>query len=453
MSFCNLDIWINKNIKSLQYKEPTEIQKLAIPHILSNKGDLIGISKTGSGKTASFCLPILNELAKDPSSVFAIIVEPTRELALQVIEKLNVYTLGFNLRSSLIIGGEDYIKQLIDLDKSPHIIVCTPGRLADLINNNKINLLENLKYFVLDEFDQLFNDTMAPKIKEISSKLPLDRTNLLFSATFDKKLITNDLISSSLNLNIENKNDLNMTVFYSNQDFTFIDKCNNLLNIENEENLDSVRNNERLFIEKTVEKLDQKYIAVPPSLKEVYLTYLLNTICKNKSIIIFVQTCRNCQFLYELLTLFSFKVSTVHSKLSQSLRFSDLQKFKGNKTTILVATDLACRGLDITQVDYVINYDIPRNPVDYIHRVGRTARAGRDGTSISFLTPSDVDLIVEIEKYINKKLTELEINEDEAIKLLTSVSQGKKMIYIKLQDNKKLSSSQEISKKKFKITK
>ncbi len=434
MAFCGLDKWILRNITSLKYKEPTQIQNMIIPHILQNKGNIIGISKTGSGKTAAFCLPIINELAKDPTSVYAIIVEPTRELALQVIEKLNIYTIGFNLRTSLIIGGEDYIKQLLDLDKAPHIIVCTPGRLADLINNNKVPLIENVKYFVLDEFDQLFNDTMLPKVEEISSKLPKDVHNLLFSATFDKSKITMNLIHDSLS--IDNK--LNIPVYYSYDNNIFI-----------EDHLSNVDDKEKEFIEKTVSTLTQQYLTVPPTLKELYLIQLLNKQCRNKSLMIFVQTCKTCQFLYELLTLFSYKVSAVHSKLSQKLRFSDLQKFKSSKTSILIATDLACRGLDIPQVDFVINFDLPRNPVDYIHRVGRTARAGKIGTSISFVTPVDVELVLEIEKYINKTLTELEFDEDEAMKQLSSVSQGKKMIHIKLQDNKKISDLSKKPKRKF----
>lgn len=435
MSFCGLDTWLNRNVRSLKYSKPTNIQLKVIPSILNNTSssvDLIAISKTGTGKTASFCLPLLHQLAKDPTSVYAIILEPTRELALQVIEKFSIYSVGFNLRTSLIIGGEDYIKQLHDLDKSPHIIVATPGRLSDLISNGKISLIENLKFFVLDEFDQLMNDTIRPKIEEIVKFLPEDRSNLLFSATYESKYITNDLLSTVLKKNMNS-----VKVIYENDD-----KVDDANLDKNEDNLiepSKINDNiENIIKELTVSSLSQKYLLVPPTLKELYLIRLLNTICKSKSVIIFVQTCKTSQILYELLLLFNFKASTIHSKLSQSHRFSDFQKFKSNKNNILVATDLACRGLDIPHVEFVINFDLPRNPIDYIHRVGRTARAGRLGTAISFVCPSDVQLILEIEKFVKVKMEEMDFDEDEAMKLLSSVSKGKKMILMKIYDNKRL---------------
>lgn len=435
MSFCGLDTWLNRNVRSLKYSEPTNIQLKVIPSILNNTSssiDLIAISKTGTGKTASFCLPLLHQLAKDPTSVYAIILEPTRELALQVIEKLSIYSVGFNLRTSLIIGGEDYIKQLHDLDKSPHIIVATPGRLSDLISNGKVALIENVKFFVLDEFDQLMNETIRPKIEEIVKFLPEDRSNLLFSATYESKYITNDLLSTVLKKNMNS-----VKVIYENDDE--VDDENYNKNNENIIEPSKINDNiENIINELTVSSLSQKYLLVPPTLKELYLIRLLNTICKSKSVIIFVQTCKTSQILYELLLLFNFKVSTIHSKLSQSLRFSDFQKFKSNKNNILVATDLACRGLDISHVEFVINFDLPRNPIDYIHRVGRTARAGRLGTAISFVCPSDVQLILEIEKFVKIKMEEIDFDEDEAMKLLGSVSKGKKMILMKIYDNKRL---------------
>jgi len=450
MSFCGLDTWINRNIKSLKYSNPTKIQSKVIPYILNNTSsststDLIAISKTGTGKTASFCLPILNELAKDPTSIYAIILEPTRELALQVIEKLSIYSIGFNLRTSLIIGGEDYIKQLHDLDKSPHIIVATPGRLADLISNDKVSLIENVKFFVLDEFDQLLNETIRPKVGEIVKYLPDERCNLLFSATYECKYITSDLLSCVLNKDMRRVNVIyeNEELFGNSNDCKDSNEYDNIVNIDNSKEVNKIKpiiedNIESIIKELTVSSLSQKYLLVPPTLKELYLIRILNTDCKSKSIIIFVQTCRTSQILYELLLLFNFKVSTIHSKLNQSTRFSDFQKFKSNKNNILVATDLACRGLDIPHVEYVINFDLPRNPIDYIHRVGRTARAGRSGTAISFVSPSDVELILEIEKFAHIKMSEVEFNEDEAMKLLNSVSKGKKMILMKIQDNKRL---------------
>lgn len=435
-SFCGLENWISKNTQCLQYKTPTKVQEKIIPHILNNKGNLIGISKTGTGKTAAFCLPILDELAKDPSSVFAIIIEPTRELALQVVEKLNVYSVGFNLRVSMIIGGEDYINQMLDLDKLPHIIVSTPGRLAELLVEDKINLIENVKYLVLDEFDQLFNDTMIGKIEYIAGKIKNNesRVNLLFSATYSNETLPLNEIKSRIPIGLCSDNNSEMV-------------SNNILNdytVYYFDDIDVVGTGN-----KTSDTLLEQYVTVPALLKELYLAYLLKTTCKlkNKSVIIFVQTCVVCQYLSEILQMLSFKVSAIHSKIPQKLRFSELKKFKNNETRILVSTDLACRGLDIQQVDYVINYDIPRNPVDYVHRVGRCGRSFENGggLSISFITPVDVEMILAVEKYTNKKLTELEINEDEAMKELSIISKCKKMIRVKLNNNKRLNKKNNIN--------
>ena len=166
-----LEKWIKKVINYLSYKEPTIVQKYIIPQILNDKS-VIAISKTGTGKTASFCLPILSELSKDPYGLYSIILEPTRELVLQVEEKLKLFSTGFNLRMCSIIGGEDYTTQLKGLDKIPHIIIATPGRLVTFLENNSIKLIQNLKYFVLDEFDQLLNDTIKPDVDKIITFLP-----------------------------------------------------------------------------------------------------------------------------------------------------------------------------------------------------------------------------------------------------------------------------------------
>ena len=177
-----LERWIKKVITYLSYKEPTEVQKYVIPQILKNK-NVIAISKTGTGKTASFCLPILSELSKDPFGLYAIILEPTRELVLQVEEKLKLFSTGFNLRMCSIIGGEDYTTQLQELDKIPHIIIATPGRLVSFLENNYVKLIQNLRYFVMDEFDQLLDETIKPDIDKIITYLPDDRITLFFSAT------------------------------------------------------------------------------------------------------------------------------------------------------------------------------------------------------------------------------------------------------------------------------
>ena len=181
-SSLGLDNFLLKNINYLSYIKPTPVQKFSIPLILKNNS-LIAISKTGTGKTASFCLPLLQILSQNPFSLFSIILEPTRELAIQTLEKLKIYSTGFNLRVNLIIGGMDYTEQINELEKIPHIIIATPGRLKTLLENNSIKLVENLKFLVLDEFDQLLNDSIKGDIMEIINYLPENRKTLFFSAT------------------------------------------------------------------------------------------------------------------------------------------------------------------------------------------------------------------------------------------------------------------------------
>lgn len=410
-SFCGLDKWISNNTRQLRYENPTKIQSTIIPHIINKNENLIAISKTGTGKTASFCLPILNKLAKSPSSIFAIILEPTRELALQVIEKLKIYSVGFNLRTSLIIGGENYINQLQDLDKLPHIIVATPGRLFELIEENKVLLLENVQYIVLDEFDQLLNKTMHDKVKYICDQVinNEDINFLMFSATYDNgksEQIIKETISCKESI---------LT-------FQFDDDVTEQLKIDNNPN-------------KTRANITESYITVNPALKELFLTYMLKTNFKKSSLIIFVQTCQSCQYLFEILKLLDFKVSSIHSKLPQNVRFNELRRFRENQTNILVATDVACRGLDIQQVDYVVNYDVPRDPTDYVHRVGRCGRKiDSSGVAVTFVTQYDVEFILKIEEYNNKKLQELEIDEEAAMKELSIISRCKKMVNVKIKN-------------------
>ena len=179
---------------------------------------------------------------------------------------------------------------------------------------------------------------------------------------------------------------------------------------------------------KTVKELTQKYMLVPEKTKELYLIYIMKHFFKKKYTIIFVSSCRKCHFISMLFELFSFKVSTIHSKIPQKKRFESLEKFKGRINNILIATDVASRGLDIPEVDLVLNYDIPRNPDDYIHRVGRTARAGNLGMSLSFITQFDIDLVLAVENSIEKKLEEYKVNDDDVLKYLSIVSNGIKVV-------------------------
>ena len=266
-----LEKWIKKVIKYLSYKEPTEVQKYIIPQILNDKS-VIAISKTGTGKTASFCLPIISELSKDPFGLYAIILEPTRELVLQVEEKLKLFSTGFNLRMCSIIGGEDYTTQLKELDKIPHIIIATPGRLVSFLENNYVKLVQNLRYFVMDEFDQLLDETIKPDIDKIITYLPDDRITLFFSATI---MQTKEELKKYLG-----KNDKEEIYYYNNNTD---EKLEDLIKNENEldktKEKDGNKKSSKIIPLKIKNRINEdislKYILVPQKLKEHYLLYLL----------------------------------------------------------------------------------------------------------------------------------------------------------------------------------
>ena len=431
-----LEKWILKIIKYLSYKEPTEVQKYVIPQILKDKS-VIAISKTGTGKTASFCLPILSELSKNPFGLYSIILEPTRELVLQVEEKLKLFSTGFNLRMCSIIGGEDYTTQLKELDKIPHIIIATPGRLVSFLENNYIKLVDNLRYFVMDEFDQLLDDTIKPDIDKIITYLPDDRITLFFSATI---MQTKEELKKYLG-----KNDKDEIFYYNNNTDEKIDDIIKDTNINKEKNKDNDKDDKDKEIKKKNkiiplkiknrinEDISLKYILVPQKLKEHYLLYLLRNRYKETNTLIFVNHVKQCDFLYNLCKLFEIKVSHLHSKMTQKNRREDLQKFKGSMTNILISTDLASRGLDIKQCDLVINFDIPLSSLTFIHRAGRTGRIGNKGLCISLVSQYDVEVLNGIEEDLNADFKEIEdIDQDEIMVDTGLVSKGIKLTKMKM---------------------
>ena len=423
-----LEKWILKIIKYLSYKEPTEVQKYVIPQILKDKS-VIAISKTGTGKTASFCLPILSELSKNPFGLYAIILEPTRELVLQVEEKLKLFSTGFNLRMCSIIGGEDYTTQLKELDKIPHIIIATPGRLVSFLENNYIKLVQNLRYFVMDEFDQLLDDTIRPDIDKIITYLPDDRITLFFSATI---MQTKEELKKYLG-----KNDKEEIYYYNNNTDEKIEdliKHNNDLNKTKEKDENKKSKIIPLKLKNRInEDISLKYILVPQKLKEHYLLYLLRNRYKETNTLIFVNHVKQCDFLYNLCKLFEIKVSHLHSKMTQKNRRDDLQKFKGSMTNILISTDLASRGLDIKQCDLVINFDIPLSSLTFIHRAGRTGRIGNKGLCISLVSQYDVEVLNGIEEDLDADFKEIEdIDQDEIMVDTGLVSKGIKLTKMKM---------------------
>lgn len=389
--------WTIQTCNELGMKKPTPVQRYCIPRILSGQ-DVLGLAQTGSGKTAAFALPILHRLAEDPYGVFCLVVTPTRELAFQLAEQFRALGSCLNLRCAVIVGGMDMINQTKTLMQRPHVVIATPGRIKVLIEQNPDipPVFSRTKFLVLDEADRVLDVGFEEELKAIFQCLPKNRQTLLFSATMTSNLQT--LLELSAN----------KAYFYEAYEGF-----------------------------KTVESLKQQYIFIPKNVKDVYLQYILSKIkdIGVRSAIIFVSTCRSCQLLGLLLEELEIDASALHSYKSQSLRLSALHKFKSGQVPILVATDVASRGLDIPTVDLVVNYDIPRYPQDYVHRVGRTARAGRGGLAISFVSQNDVELIHEIEAVLGKQLEKFDCKENEVLDDISKVYKAKRVASMKMMDD------------------
>ncbi|TRM61874.1 P-loop containing nucleoside triphosphate hydrolase protein [Schizophyllum amplum] len=361
-------------LEQMQFKTPTEIQTQALPHALEGR-DIIGVASTGSGKTAAFALPILQKLWDDPKGLFACVLAPTRELAYQISQQFEALGSTMGVRCAVIVGGTDIMAQKVALAKRPHIIVATPGRLDDHLEKTKGFNLRGIKFLVLDEADRLLDMDFGPVIDKILKVIPKERTTYLFSATMTTKVAKLQRASLSNPVRVE------VNTKYQ-----------------------------------TVDTLLQYYLLMPLKEKDTMLVYLANTLAQN-SIMIFTRTVNDASRLSIILRTLGFPAVPLHGQLSQSQRLGALAKFKSGGRKVLVATDVASRGLDIPSVDIVINFDIPTHSKDYIHRVGRTARAGRAGKSITFVTQYDVEFVMRIEKVIGKKM-ELWPSDEEEVSLL-----------------------------------
>nr|GMD86309.1 DEAD-box ATP-dependent RNA helicase 36 [Ipomoea batatas] len=372
ISFSDLGLaeWALQTCKELGMKKPTPVQRHCIPRILAGQ-DVLGIAQTGSGKTAAFALPLLHLLAQDPYGVFALVVTPTRELAYQLAEQFRALGSCLNLRCVEVVGGMDSINQAKTLMRRPHVVIATPGRIKTLLQQNPDipSIFSKTKFLVLDEADRVLDVGFEEELKVIFQCLPKNRQTLLFSATMTSELQT--LLELSVN----------KAYFYEAYEGF-----------------------------KTVESLKQQYLLTPSNIKEVSLFCVLSKMedMGIRSAIVFVSTCRTCHFLSLLLEELDLEAAALHSFKSQSLRLSALHKFKSGKVPILLATDVASRGLDIPTVDLVINYDLPRYPRDYVHRVGRTARAGRGGLAASIMMDDGTKSEREIELVCSRRMNAYE---------------------------------------------
>jgi ATP-dependent RNA helicase RhlE len=353
-------------LKEEGYSSPTPIQEKAIPFILSGK-DLLGCAQTGTGKTAAFAIPILQLLSKPHAvkigdkPIRALILTPTRELAIQIEESFRAYGKKLRLKHLVVFGGVSQVPQTNALERGTDILVATPGRLLDLINQGFINL-KDIEIFVLDEADRMLDMGFVHDVKRVITKLPQKRQTLFFSATMP------DEIKSLANAILINPEKVEVTPVSSTADTI----------------------NQSLFF---VEKANKKS--------------LLANILKDqdiKSALVFTRTKHGADKVVKDLVKIGIKAEAIHGNKSQNARQRALTNFKDRSTRVLVATDIAARGIDVDELTHVINYELPNIPETYVHRIGRTGRAGLSGVALSFCEQEEVPYLKDIQKLIGKKI-------------------------------------------------
>lgn len=356
-------------VKKAGYETPTPIQAQAIPHLLQGK-DLLGCAQTGTGKTAAFALPILNNLAKGSSltqhpaqakNVQCLILAPTRELALQIFQNFNDYSVGLNLKIAVVYGGVSIGPQIKAVQNGVDILIATPGRLLDLVQQNKLSL-KQVKIFVLDEADRMLDMGFIQDIRKILLMIPKQRQTLLFSATMpaEIKKLSAMMLTNPVSVEVNP-------------------------------------------VSSTVEKIEQYVMYVEQSHKRDLLRHLL-TDPKFYRVIVFTRTKHGANRVSDILSKNKILAEAIHSNKSQNARQRALDLFKNNKIQVLIATDIAARGIDIDGVTHVINFEVPNISESYVHRIGRTARAGSAGIAISFCDIEEKSYIRDIEKLIGQPI-------------------------------------------------
>ncbi len=361
-----------KALKEEEYTEPTPIQAQAIPYIL-NKHDVLGSAQTGTGKTAAFAIPILQHLylekqpQKHPRTIQALVVTPTRELAIQIGESLDTYGKYTGIRNTVIFGGVKQGSQTEILKRGVDILVATPGRLLDLMDQGFISL-DSIRYFVLDEADRMLDMGFIHEIRKIIAKLPRQRQSLFFSATMPDNIVE---LSSKI-LKNPKKVEVNP-------------------------------------VSSTAETIRQYLYYTNRSTKKDLILHILKDQRINP-VLLFAKTKHGADKITRHLKKENIKSEAIHGDKAQSQRQKALDKFKNREIRVLVATDIAARGIDIDKLKYVINYDIPNVAETYVHRIGRSGRAGDEGVAISICEPEENAYIRDIEKLIKQKINRVQDN-------------------------------------------
>jgi superfamily II DNA/RNA helicase len=369
MSFADLGLSdeLLRAVEESGYSDPTPIQKQAVPSVLMGR-DLIGIAQTGTGKTAAFVLPMIDILGEGRSRARmprSLILEPTRELAMQVSENFEKYGKYHKLNMALLIGGTNMADQIKKLEKGVDVLIATPGRLMDLFGRGKI-MLNGCSLLVIDEADRMLDMGFIPDIEEICSKLPTVRQTLLFSATMPGpiKKLADKFLTGPKTIEVARPATANASI-------------------------------------------DQRVLKVDSRRKKQVLTDRLNG-HDVRSALVFCNRKTTVRELAQSLKRSGLNAGEIHGDMEQPERIRELDRFKDGEINILVASDVAARGLDIKDVSHVFNYDVPWHPDDYIHRIGRTGRAGKTGIAITLATPADAEAIEAIEKLTGARIRPVE---------------------------------------------
>lgn len=366
MNKLNLIEPIQKALETKGYTKPTPIQEQAIPHLLEGR-DLLGAAQTGTGKTAAFAIPILQDLttnrtpSKGKKQIKSLVIAPTRELAIQIGDSFKEYGKNLNLKTLVIYGGVSQHPQTKQLKQGVDIVVATPGRLLDLINQRHVKL-QDVKHFVLDEADMMLDMGMITDVQKIVKYLPKERQTMCFSATMPKAIekLTNEILKNPVKVEVTP-------------------------------------------VSSTVDVIKQEVFFVDPDNKMNLLVHLL----KDKTIetaLVFSRTKHGANKIVKSLIKNGFTAEAIHGNKTQKQRQRALNNFKSRRTKILVATDIAARGIDIDELSHVFNYNLPEVPETYVHRIGRTGRAGGEGVAVSFCDHGEKSMLKGIEKLIGKSI-------------------------------------------------
>jgi len=354
---------LQSNLTTLEYNQATDIQQQAIPLILANK-DVMARAKTGTGKTAAFALPILDKLIAEQNRAFkasVLVLAPTRELVQQIYTSFTQYGRGTDIRLVAVFGGVSINPQISKIKEGVDIVIATPGRLLDLLSNEHLTL-QDISVLVFDEADRMLDLGFKAEIDQIMQQVPRERQTLLFSATFDDSLykLSKTLLNSPKVITIDDKNEVATHV-------------------------------------------EQLVYTVDLDRKRELLSYLIGS--QNwQQVLVFTRTKQMADELAKEMCKDGIKTQSLHGDKSQGARDKVLADFKSGKVRALVATDVAARGIDIVDLAYVVNYELPYVAEDYVHRIGRTGRAGKSGLALSLLSPSEEWLLTAIEKVTNERL-------------------------------------------------